>query len=441
MPPPTKKRQRKPNKDKDIEAVLQLKDKWNLQTSLFIWDLIALKRGINGRGDPDHRLPPSRVHQKLDASISTLLNKLTGQYRELAQNSLTIVKKQEELADLLESRKAEKGKSHTPTANPDAAKKIGPVSMFGGLVPEPKAAAPEPDLVVEATNSLTRGWYSLKTPFSSTPGARLLEGILYKLLDVKNELEEMQDAAVSTGPDDINRLRNALSNFNVYVGSVSKQYKQYAKTTGLPTGPDLGSEYSAYDSKYDEYVREFHLASSISGMSGSYKHRFKELATAFKNAKNDIDKADLLAKIDMVYKQLLAHLRADFELSINKPWSTVSEIYSLGPRPIPKDMEGLFADDKLQTLAHNILTRLLKKKKMSLPFSDANAGIRLKLFQTLANARKNVMATMTSIESHELHVLPQSVVHLKGYNDEITRLVNDLVQAVGTQIVKEKKTK
>jgi len=448
MPPPTKKRPRKPNKNKDIEALLQLKDRTNVQTSMFIWDLIALKKGLNGRGDADHRLPPSRIHQKLDASITSLISNLTGQYRDLAQNSLQIVKQQEQLADTLSKKKSEKNKNQTEPQAAPVSTPAGQSSMFGNLVPEQKSASENVEFVTEATNPFSRSWYRMKAPFTSSPGARLLEGILFRLLDLKNETEEMQDACVSTSANDVNRLVQSKENFNYHLAAVNKQYLQYAKETGqTPSGENLGNEYGAIQSKFDNYMAEFLIANSIAGISGSFKHRFKELATVFKSSQNDTDRNDILQKMDMVYKQLIAYIRSEFKLSVNKPWSTIKEVYSLGPVPIPKDM-GMASDpvltgneDQLQTLAHNILSRLLKKKRMELPFSDANAGIRLKVFQVLTTTRKLIIDVMNKIEKGEPEMLGNYIQQLKSKNDEITRLVTTLAESVSKINVKEKKKK
>lgn len=424
MPLPTKKRTRKTHKDKDIEAVLLLKDKWNLQVSYFIYDLVALKRGMNGRGDAEHRLPPSRITDKLDGSIATLLNRMTGQYREIAQNGLTIVKKQEELNRL-------KGKIKSPESS--SAK---PVSMFQQLLNEPsapptRAAEFKPELITEATNPFTRAIFKMRTPISNQPGRRTLQDLLFSFLDARNEVEDMQDAAVTKGPEGLVRVEKSFEEFRRTLTIINNLYNQYAKEIGKGPASSTFSQESAYQSNFNEYKREFLIADSISGTSHSFKTRFGSLSKAFDHAKNDIDRADILNKISDLHRELIQYYRNGFQLRVNKPWKTISELYTLGPVPLPPDgLAGLASlqTDKLQALAHNIFTRLIKKKRVSLTGSgDGFTSTRLQLFEVLAKCRETLTASMDAIESGQDHALVGGKVNeIKSYFDEIRSLLKTM---------------
>lgn len=50
------------------------KDEWNGETSEFISALISLKKGINGRGDKNKGLPPSKITEEFSGQISSFLS-------------------------------------------------------------------------------------------------------------------------------------------------------------------------------------------------------------------------------------------------------------------------------------------------------------------------------------------------------------------------------
>jgi len=50
------------------------KDEWNGETSEFISALISLKRGINGRGDKNKGLPPSKITEEFPGQVSSFLS-------------------------------------------------------------------------------------------------------------------------------------------------------------------------------------------------------------------------------------------------------------------------------------------------------------------------------------------------------------------------------
>lgn len=439
MPLPTKKRTRKPHKDKDIEAVLLLKDKWNLQASQFIYDLIAFKRGLNGRGDAEHRLPPSRVTDKLDASIATLLNRLTGQYRDLAQNGLAIVKKQDELNQKKSEKKRKGPDSGESKSEPS-------MSLFQSLVGEPPASSnntPPPanlprtshdtsyNLISEATNPFTRALYKIRGPLSKQPGRRTLEGMLFTFLDARNETEEMQDASVSTGSEDEKRLQASFESFRKTVSILNSLYQQYLTDIGQTT-EDISNKESGYQSQFDFYKREFLVADSIMGTSHTFKSRFNNLAKAFEQSQNDIDRADILTKIRSLYQELTQYYKSNFSLKQEKPWNTISDLFTLGPTPLPPESILNFSfnlqDDKIQALAHNIFTRFVKKKKLQLvPTSDRFVGTKLKLFDVLSKCRDTLTSAMNTIEAGGDHrAIGEHLKAIKSYFDEIRRLLNTM---------------
>lgn len=66
----------------------------NMAISEFISRMIALKRGLNGRGDPRYNLNPGKIQDPLPESVSSLLNELTSNFQQLADEALKIVQEQ-----------------------------------------------------------------------------------------------------------------------------------------------------------------------------------------------------------------------------------------------------------------------------------------------------------------------------------------------------------
>lgn len=407
MPLSIKKRPRKTSKNPDIEAILQLKDKWNLQVSTFIYDLIALKRGLNGRGDSEHQFPRSKVTEKVPDSVATLLNRLTGQFRDISQNGLNLIKKQEELSKKLNEKHDNKIDLNI------------------------KKSFYDYQLVAEATNPFTRALFKLKGPFSKQPGRKSLTAILYALLDLRNQVEDMQNAAVSRGKDSFVKLTDHFLEFEKNLKLINSLYSQYLLDIGSEE-KDVALDKNYSDSRYNFLRQEFLTANAIQSIPRDFKVRFNSLKQDYDFNKNKINKLDWLNKIEKLYEELKNYCKENF--ITDKPWNSITELFSFNPKR--KDEENiknssLLIDDKIQILAHNTLSRTFKRKLKEIS-NDIFAVTKISIFDRLKEMNEIITDWMNQIEKGSDHsVFKENIDALKRKREEIHNLITVIQNAQG----------
>jgi hypothetical protein len=486
MPPPTRKKTRKPARDPVVEQLLQMKDSWKDQVSTLIWDLIAFKRGLNGHGDSEHSLMPTKVTQPFDGSYTELLTEMATEYQSVAQQALEIIQRQNEISREHHDRRENKQRqrmnrpvSNRPAPQPEkkpepkqenplapkfpeampkaaefirAAREAG-TDMFGiandfeSTIALSKLARQE--LAEKKAGPLSRTMYRLKSPFSNETGRKTRVDMLLRLVDLKHDIEEMQDASVSLSGSDTERLSQAFQAYSSKVFSLHKLFQQYAKELGkgdfVLNRNVLFNEQSKYTSDFQWYQREFSVASALREVNlKHYKQEFHSLATIFKASKDDIERRDIISKMKMKYDELVRLLRKIYRTT--QPWSTITELYDMPrelakddvPNPPPAPLSDSEPEDpgpepdpefltdrnnaELVTEAHNVLTRMLKRKRMNLPFGDWSASTRSKLFDRLAQTRQTVKAFMKAIEQgNTFEDLYQFLSSLKTDFDEVQR--------------------
>ncbi len=514
MPLPSKLRPRKPARSQEIESLLQRKDKWNKNVSELIHELIALKRLFNGAGDPEYGLKPRRIVDHFDGSESSFLNEVSQLFSQVSSEGRDIVQMQNENSQKRKQRILERAKNKPAPVEPAAAP------------PAPTTAASKLELISQGTNPLTRALLNLKAPFKKDKGFRALKDIHSFLFEMKNEVEEMQDAVVSK--NSLERLKKAFETYKSLFHNANAMYNKYLNDTGNTDSAasmhesDLASQFEFYKkeflmadsidgtshkwktrfialgrlfesvkSEYDKinildkikglheellgyykdnyqlrtpgpwttisefidrdpvfssstqestennkqrkrelaevlqpYAQEFQIAASIPGTPSSYKTRFLSLVKAYESA-SDVELQDRLEKILILYKELIAFYKNNYTFS--GPWTSVAELYHKNPKFItPEDYaEGLMAKDQMVTLAHNVLSRLLKKL-MELSISgDTHKGVKLELFEELTKTRENIFKTMDLIEGDDKNSLELGlkIKELKRSFDETRRLI------------------
>ena len=90
---------RKASGDPKQEALRQHKDKWNQDASDLIAELIALKRGINGRGDKEKHLPVSSIKDPLPTEIVSYINEVASSASQLIQEAKSIADHQKNYSE------------------------------------------------------------------------------------------------------------------------------------------------------------------------------------------------------------------------------------------------------------------------------------------------------------------------------------------------------
>lgn len=76
------------------EQLRTAKDSWNKDVSLLIAELIAFKRGLNGRGDKNLNIPPSSIKDPLPPQVQSILNNIATQSNKVQDGARSIIDEQ-----------------------------------------------------------------------------------------------------------------------------------------------------------------------------------------------------------------------------------------------------------------------------------------------------------------------------------------------------------
>jgi len=85
---------RSKSKDQAQESLRSKKDSWNSDASALIAQLIAFKRGFNGRGDPKAGIPPGRVKDPLPSQVGSYLDQMASSFNTLVNEAQSIINEQ-----------------------------------------------------------------------------------------------------------------------------------------------------------------------------------------------------------------------------------------------------------------------------------------------------------------------------------------------------------
>jgi hypothetical protein len=91
-----KKDAQKGIKDPIQQQLRQMKKQWSKDTSVLIAQLIAFKRGLNGRGDPKAGLPPSNIKDSLPKELEIYMNQMVSRFEDITSRADKIINTQEE---------------------------------------------------------------------------------------------------------------------------------------------------------------------------------------------------------------------------------------------------------------------------------------------------------------------------------------------------------
>jgi len=88
------KNARKKSDDPVQEALRSHKDTWNHDASLLIAQLIAFKKGLNGRGEPKVGIPPGSIKDPMPHEVGSYLDQLADRYNKLISDAHSIIEEQ-----------------------------------------------------------------------------------------------------------------------------------------------------------------------------------------------------------------------------------------------------------------------------------------------------------------------------------------------------------
>ncbi len=85
---------RKHSEDPIQEALREHKSQWNRETSLLIAQLIAFKKGLNGRGESRAGLPPGNIKEPVPHEVGRYLDQLAENYNKVVSDAKSIIDEQ-----------------------------------------------------------------------------------------------------------------------------------------------------------------------------------------------------------------------------------------------------------------------------------------------------------------------------------------------------------
>ena len=122
---------RKRSSDPRQETLREHKDHWNEHTSDLIDELIALKRGINGRGDKQHNLPPGSIKDPFAPQIGAYLQEVASSASKVIQEAKSIIDEQNNYS---QTRKKKKEALRAQKEIIKLAELISEASWFGSRI-------------------------------------------------------------------------------------------------------------------------------------------------------------------------------------------------------------------------------------------------------------------------------------------------------------------
>jgi len=280
-------RRRKPSKDQDTEALLVLKDKFNDSASLLIDQLIALKRGINGRGDSSYGIPPGKINEPLPSKVPQTLTEVVSNYKFLSDLGLEIIHRQETLSK----------------RNKNASLEF---------------------LVAEGTSAISRGLFKAKSLFNTSPDVKASRDILNLLNQLRLLNIDFQDESV-TSSNDSSKLTDFYSEMLKLTGGINRIYVNSGVNSDNKNDFYGMENIDPSESKLKFYEREF-SAADIIGVK-KYKSKFTMLVQQFKKS-GEIDRNMVMEQIDALYKDLYNSLKEKYT---NVEWKTINDLSTLVP--------------------------------------------------------------------------------------------------------------
>jgi len=233
-----KKEAQKGVKDPVQKKLRDNKKQWSKDTSTLIAQLIAFKRGLNGRGDPRAGLPASNIKDPLPDEVKAYMNQMVQRFQEITDRASKIIDEQSQY-----SQNRRKPKEESPQQQQQVE-----TSM-------PVAAALKHDLeknarLLDKSSRVTRFIaYVMQYPWFAGEENEIIKaklGLMYAAADFENRLNEIEYALTSFDKNSQSKAFYDFSRFiilfqrrfmDIFDETVKKQAEFYSKnedTIGPP---------------------------------------------------------------------------------------------------------------------------------------------------------------------------------------------------------------
>jgi hypothetical protein len=441
----------KPSQDPAQQQLRQSKKFWNKQVSALVDDLFQFKNMMNGKPSKFFK-EKSSIKNPIPANPASIIGQLASRFQEITQQGIDIIQAQDSYSK--NRRKKQPKQVQTPAVTPaPVATNMTPPADTPDLSKQ-LAAAYEYDLIVEASNPLTRFFARLLTPtFGSSPAARIRRyrmSLLKSAADMYKDLDRLQTIIVGSSPDSIfasSKLLNKIEDNWTFLTKGFVTYKStitapVADTGGKLPSPDLGKDKSdPKDEKKGKVtpavekgevkppvpapvISNPDLAKAIADYQG-YASNFLDL----KNSKhlnalivkymvaNDTVKSQLVSPIIIAYHSLLAEANT----ASGTTGQSLKEIWDA------KMAKQKTSVAQLEIVAQTFVDKWLGKAKHQLSPFDKTSAFRLDIYNLTKESLKALDKIMDSLEK-EMNVeqLGPMIAQLNSKLSNIRELIRGL---------------
>lgn len=241
------KNARKPSTDPVQERLREDKAKWNKEVSLFVNDLIHLKKMMNGWPSKFH-MERSFIKDPIPADPATIIGSLAGDFNELAQKGSAIV--EEQLNYSKNRKKRQMKQMNLPSVNTQPTAPGAPTAPPQGpdlseQLSLPSVASMDYALMAQASNPITRFFTKLFNPTAGFGQAADIRRARIAMLEAcaqgYRNLGKFQVMVVKSSAASVHdanaKLHECWTNWTL----VSRAYVLYKNSVSL-RAPDKGGE-------------------------------------------------------------------------------------------------------------------------------------------------------------------------------------------------------
>jgi hypothetical protein len=427
------------NKPKDPRQMQLRRSKreWSDATSALIANIIAFKRGLNGRGDAKVGLPPSNIKEPLPGEIGSFLTQLTTEFQKVVADAEGIISEQEQYARTRRKRQP-KQKQIAPSVAPQQQELSQAPPLVETNVSDTLSrlgSIEEETLKAIASSRLTRLWQYMTAIFSTKDFNRQRLGLLGRavhlrrsLLDVENDILNLKITSI---PEAVSKYRKFRDDFNILVGIFQGVMEMVAKKAGInPKKNELKQEpiklqyqkdQSGEENKSnstseeqapsgDPEINKIKIDLHLIFNAGLGNTAIMPISAAITEYENETDpNMQSLMKDRIVdgYKNLIRLITNDVQKKYGP--TTINNLQDIINLIKKNRTTASIMDEDLIKLAHNPITRFLKKQLVkAIPFNET-ANIRLEIVDNIDHMKETLKRLIDTLHEdlsiHEAKIL------------------------------------
>ena len=422
--------QRKTYRDPALNKIVQEKAAWNREVSSFINDLIHFKKSMNGWPSKFYK-ERTRINQPAPIDLAGILNKMTGDFQELANQGTGIVQEQKEFAQANVKRHSERtldkldqtqgppqGQSPAKPGGPDLSQQMG--KQLGATYQTDliKVAASFEDkyfLESEGSNPISRFVTRLFNPrFGFGEGARIRRlrmAMLDNCVKAHKELKKLHKEIVRSSTSSITTSYKMMTLIWNYWNAVNRLFSTYkairpgdlVKDPGgeIETDPELKKEKDleeGRDPNVEQSVPDTTNKAALAvAMIKDYKQNTlslngdPEIARRLQDLNSIVDKILTTPRDQMlvaVQNSDIGRIYQEAIRLVNAEWGTVGNSF----REIVAQRQANLAQQEVKTAQR----QLGKFRHQVIP--GATSGQRLEIYQFISQIRKDLDNVMNLLE-------------------------------------------